>query len=175
MYEVLKHEKILETEIFDVYQDEVILERELPVKRTIIEHIGAAAVAPIDDDGKIFFVRQYRHAAKARVLEIPAGTLSKGESPELCALRELEEEIGYKTDSVVFLNKIYPAIGYSTEVVYLYYAKNLVKTAQNLDPDEYILVEKYSADEALELIKSGEIMDSKTISAILLYKYLSEF
>ena len=174
MYEVTKHEKILDAGIFNVYRDEVVLEKERPVARVVIEHVGAAAVVPVDGDGKIFFVRQYRHAAKKRVLEIPAGTLSKGEAPELCALRELEEEIGYKSDSVTYLNKIYPAIGYSNEVIYVYYAKNLVKTAQNLDPDEYILVEKYSLPEALELIKTGEILDAKTISAILFYKYFSE-
>jgi ADP-ribose pyrophosphatase len=174
MYEVLKRDKILDAGIFNVYRDEVVLEKERPVSRVVVEHVGAAAIIPIDGDGKIFFVRQYRHAAKQRVLEIPAGTLSKGEAPEICAMRELEEEIGYKTDSVTYLNKFYPAIGYSNEVIYVYYAKNLVKTAQNLDPDEYILVEKYSAQEALELIKTGEIIDAKTIAAILFYKYLSE-
>jgi ADP-ribose pyrophosphatase len=136
----------------------------------LIIHNGASAIIPVDADGKIIMVRQYRNAADLEMLEIPAGKLEEGEDPYECARRELEEETGYASDDVEFLIDFYPAIGYSNEKIYVYVATNLKETIQALDEDEFVEVEKYSLDEILEKIMDGTINDSKTITAIFAYK-----
>ena len=81
---------------------------------------------PIDENGKIIFVRQYRHSARTETLELPAGTLEKGEDPLVCATRELEEETSYKSNDFTFLFKMYSAIGFCSEILYIYLAENLI-------------------------------------------------
>lgn len=136
----------------------------------LIKHSGAAAVIPFDDDGNIIMVRQYRHAADDYTLEIPAGTLEPGEDPKECACRELEEETGFKSDSIEFLYKFYSCIGICDEVIHIYVARNLVPSQQNLDDDEFVTIEKYKLEELVEMIYTGELMDNKSISAVLALK-----
>jgi len=137
----------------------------------LILHPGAAAIVPVDDDGKIIMVRQYRNASNSYTLEIPAGVFdSPDEDPMVCAARELEEEIGYKSNDIEFLFNFYSAIGICNEIINVYVAKNLIPSKQNLDEDEFITIERYSVDELVQMILKGEIMDNKSISSILLYK-----
>ena len=129
---------------------------------------------PVDNDGKIIFVRQYRHSARREVLEIPAGTIENGEDPYECAIREIQEETSYKAGKMTFLLKMYSAIGFCSEVIHIYIAENLEKGEYNMDDDEFITNERYTLKESIELIHKGEICDSKTISAIFAYKdYIS--
>lgn len=142
----------------------------------LILHPGAAAVIPIDEQGKIIMVRQYRNASDTYTLEIPAGVFDKpDEDPKACAARELEEEIGYSSDNIEFLYNFYSAIGICNEIINVYVARDLKKTEQNLDEDEFITIERYTVEELIQMILKGEIMDNKSISSILLYKekYLS--
>lgn len=169
-YELVKSETIYKGNRLDLLKDTVTMPDGHNATREIVEYRGAAAMLPIDDDGKVIFVRQYRHSAKVETLEIPAGTLEKDEDPLVCAVRELEEETSYKADKVTFIMKFYPAIGYSREVLYLYLCEGLKKGNFNFDEDEFISLERYTLEEAIDKIFSGEIMDSKTISAILIYK-----
>lgn len=137
----------------------------------LILHPGAAAVIPIMDDGTILMVRQYRNASDSYTLEIPAGTLDgPDEDPIDCAFRELEEETGYKTSHMSYLYKFYSSIGICDEVIHIYVAKNLVPSKQNLDEDEFVEVERYDLATLVQMIFDGEIVDNKTISAILTYK-----
>lgn len=137
----------------------------------LIIHPGASAIIPVDDNGKIIMVRQYRNAADKYTLEIPAGTLdSPDEDPLNCAKRELEEETGYRSDNVDFLFNFYSAIGICNELINIYVAKNLIESKQNLDEDEFVEIERYSLDELINMILSGVIKDNKTISSILVYK-----
>lgn len=170
MYEVLSHNIVYKGKIIDVFHDEVILERNVPVIREVVNHKGASAILPIDNDGKLILVRQYRHPALEKVLELPAGVLEKGEDPKVCASRELEEETGYKSDNITFLTKMYTAIGFSNEMLYIYLAENLEVGKQNFDTDEFMTIEKYTLDEAVNMIYTGDIKDSKTIVGILMYK-----
>ena len=101
------------------------------------------------------------------MIEIPAGKLDKNEIPEKCAIRELEEEIGYKADKLTFLTNIYPAIGFADEKMWLYLAENLVKTEQSLDSDEFLSLFPTKLEEAVEMVWEGEITDVKTIIGIL--------
>ncbi len=171
-YKVINSKKVYDGKIFDIVRDEITLPNGHTTTRDSLIHNGASAMLPIDKDGNIIFVRQYRHSVKEFVLEIPAGKLELGEDPKECAIRELEEEIGYKSNDFSFMFKTYIAVGYSSEVIYIYLAKDLVKSKQNLDEDEFLDIEKYSLEEALEMIKDGRIVDSKTIAGILFYSQI---
>ena len=138
----------------------------------LIKHIGAAAVIPVDHEGKIIMVRQYRNASDCITLEIPAGTLdAKNEDPKACALRELEEETGYCCNNIEFLFKFYSSIGICDEVISIYVATDLYETQQDLDEDEFVDSERYTLDELIAMIFSGKIIDNKTISSLLAYKH----
>jgi len=138
------------------------------VTREVIEHRGAAAVLAIKKN-KIILVKQHRFP-HGYVLEIPAGTLEKGESPRHCAFRELEEETGYEAQKMVPLVKYYPSIGYNTEVIHCFLASGIKKNSSlKLDEDEIISVVEIELKKVIKLILSGKIIDSKTICAVLTY------
>ncbi len=174
-YKVLKSKEVYKGRVFTVEKDTISLPDGTSAERETVRHGGAAAMIPVDNDGKIIFVKQYRHSAKSITLEIPAGTLEKGEDPLDCAVRELEEETSYKANKMTFLFKMYSAIGFCSEILYIYLAEGLTQGQFNMDDDEFITLERYSPDEALNMIFSGEICDSKTISAVLAYReYMKE-
>ncbi|MCT4687459.1 NUDIX hydrolase [Vallitalea sp.] len=150
--------------------DKLKMPNDKEVNWELITHPGAAAVIPIDNDGNIIMVRQYRNAADDYVLEIPAGGVEEGEDPSLCAKRELEEETGYKSDNIQYLLKFYSSIGITDEMITIYVATDLQESQQNLDDDEYVTIEKYKLDELVDMIYSGQITDGKTISGLLAYK-----
>ena len=118
-------------------------------------------------DGKIALIRQYRYPVQSEVIELPAGKLNKGEKPEACALRELEEEIGYRTNKLTFLTHIHPAIGFANEKMWIYLAEELKKTDSKLDDDEFLELIPTSLNDAVEMVWSHEITDVKTIIGLL--------
>ena len=141
----------------------------------VIEHKGAAAIVPIDKDGKVIMVRQYRGAIDDILLEIPAGGRdSVDEDFKDCAARELEEEIGYRSDDIKHLLDYHTAAGYTSERIQIYYTENLIPSKQNLDENEFIQIERYTVDELVWMIAAGEITDGKTIAGIMAYKLLRE-
>ena len=171
-YEVVDSSLVYKGKVLDVYKDRVMMPNGNVATRENIVRGSAVAMVPIDDDGNIYFVRQYRHAAKKLVLEIPAGMIEKGEEPEKAAYRELEEEVGLKAGKLTFVCDTYAAIGICTERVILYIAQNLTEGILNPDPDEFIEIEKYSIKEAVDMIFNGQIEDIKTVAGILAaYKY----
>lgn len=137
------------------------------VTREIIDHGGCIAVVPILKNGKIVLVRQYRKAAESITLEIPAGRMDPGETPQQTVRRELREETGYVPKKVKKLISFYPAIGYSTEKIHLFTAHDLVLKDTDPDEDELIEVVEMSLREALKKIDTGEIIDSKSILGLL--------
>jgi len=144
------------------------------VTREVVEHRGAAAILAIDK-GRILLVKQHRFP-HGYVLEIPAGTLEKGEEPRRCAFRELKEETGYEAKKMVPLIKYYPSIGYNTELIHCFVASGLKKSSKlKLDADEIISVVKIDFNKALRMILSGKIVDSKTICAVLTYTMKKKF
>lgn len=163
-----KEERVHRKEIFDgkllhVYLDDVKLAGK-DRKREVVLHGGAAAIIPVTEDGKILFVRQYRYAAEQEMLEIPAGKLDPGESADICAARELEEETGY-TGTLKKLGHVYTTPGFCNEKIDLYLADHLKKTHQHLDEGEFLDVVPFPLDEVKEMIRSGKIIDAKTLSA----------
>ena len=107
----------------------------------IIEHVGAVTILPIDAEGRILFVRQYRHATGKELLELPAGTLNAGEPPEECAFREIREETGFAAGNLIKLGEFFLAPGYSTEYMVVYLANELHPDPLPADEDEFISLE----------------------------------
>lgn len=170
-YEVKSSVLNFKGHICSVKTDELVLPNGKTAKREIVVRGNASAVVPVDNEGKIILVRQYRHATGKNVLEIPAGMLEDDEDPELCAIRELEEETSYKAGKIEFICSMYTSIGFCTEILYLYIAEDLSQGVLNLDPEEFIDIEKYTLDEAIQLIYSQDIVDSKTIAGIFAYAH----
>lgn len=146
----------------------VLLPNNKVASREIVRHPGAVAILPIDDQGNIYFVKQFRKAIEHELLEIPAGKLEKGEEPSQCALRELQEEIGFTSNKLTFITQIYTSPGFADEKIYIFKAENLVKSELMKDEDEFINIYRYRPDEAFEMIKNDKIRDAKTIAALLL-------
>ncbi len=139
------------------------------IKREIIEHRGAAAILAIDKNQKVILVKQHRFPF-GYVLEIPAGTLEKGERAKSCAIRELQEETGYKAKKMTHFLTYYPSVGYNTEKIHCFLATCLEKASDlQLDTDEILSVIKIDLKKLLRMIKAGKIKDSKTICAVLTY------
>ena len=153
----------LGTKNFTAYLDEVSLRNGRTSKRICIDHPQASAIVPFVSDNEIVMVRQYRYALKREVLEIPAGKIDKGESPEECIKRELIEETGFEAKSIDWLYTYAPAIGYSNELIHIYVGRELKKLGDKIDEDEISSIEILSLDEVLGMIKDHKIIDSKTI------------
>ncbi len=167
-------EKTISEEV--IYKGRVVelltLKVELPdgkvAEREVILHHGGAGVLAIDAEDNCHMVEQFRTAVGQVLLEIPAGKLEKGEDPKACALRELEEETGYKAAHIRFLGDFIPTPGYDSEVLYLYLATELSPGTVNLDEGEFLSSHKRPFAELLEMTLKGEIKDAKTAIAILL-------
>jgi ADP-ribose diphosphatase len=154
---------------FNFKTDEIQLPSGKTTTRDIVDHPGAVAIVPILDDGRILLVKQYRYTTGKELLEIPAGTLEKGEAPDTCARRELKEETGYTAGSMKKILAMYMAPGYSNEVIHLYFATALKAGESHAEEDEDISLEAYSADELLDGIEKNTIEDAKTIAGVLIY------
>lgn len=166
-YEVLESKTTHEGLLVKVTVDTIQMPDGKPALReSVIRGANAAAVLPVDHDGSIIFVRQYRHAFAEMILEIPAGIMHDEEDPAVGIVRELEEETGKKAGKLEFLCEMYPTVGYCSERIQMYIATELTEGVQNLDPDEFVEVEKYTLDESLAMISKGEIKDGKTIAAL---------
>ena len=169
-YEILDSKKTYKGKVISVKEDLLCMPNGKEAIREVVVRGNASAVLPIDSDGNIIFVRQYRHPFGEMMLEIPAGMIEKEEDPFDCIKRELEEETGYYSENIQFLYQMYPSVGFCTEKIYLYLAKELKKGMANPDEDEFIALERYSMDEAVCMIFDGRIKDGKTIAAVLAYK-----
>ncbi len=153
--------------IFDV----AVCKAELPdgteVRRDVVCHSGGVCVIPIDDDGMVTMVRQYRYGAGCVTLEIPAGKLEKGEDPLEAIKRELSEETGYTADEIIPLHVDYSSPAILSEVIYIYLACGLHGGKQHLDEGEFLEIEKYHLSELVDMVMAGKITDGKTQIAIL--------
>ena len=137
--------------------------------REVVHHSGGAAVLLVHD-GKVLLERQFRFPYDKVIWEIPAGKLNKGEEPVAAAMRELEEETGFRTAELRHLVDIYPSPGYTDEVIYIYLAEDAESVGVRLDDDEFINAQFVELAEAERMIERGDINDAKTVAAI--YKYL---
>jgi len=164
----LKKEKVYKGKLFDINAYNIQVEYR-KVRREVIEHPGAAAMLAFDEKGKVLLVKQHRFP-HGYILEIPAGTLEKGEKPIDCAYREIIEETGYKAKKMTKLVSYFPSVGYNKEEIHVFVASGTKKEFDlKLDNDEFITVVKMDIKKLIGMIKAGKIIDSKTICAVMIY------
>jgi ADP-ribose pyrophosphatase len=166
---VVASRTVYEGRLFNVELDEIELANGVRAHRETLRHPGAVAIVPVLDDGRLALVTQYRHAAGRRLLEIPAGTLERGEDPLAAVDRELREEIGMRPGRIEPMGGLYVAPGYTTEYIHLFVCTELASASLDGDEDEDIEVEVRSLDEALAAVDSGEIADAKSVVGLLRY------
>jgi 8-oxo-dGTP pyrophosphatase MutT (NUDIX family) len=154
--------------VFELIRENVTLENGTTTDVEFIEHPGATAVIPFLDAKRIVLLKQYRHALKKHIWEIPAGTLDPQEEIIRCARRELIEETGYSATQWHKLGEITPVPGYSDERIHIFLATALQPADQNLDEDEVIQVQAVDFRKAIEMIGDGEIQDAKSIAGLFL-------
>ncbi|MEJ2759690.1 MAG: NUDIX hydrolase [Anaerolineales bacterium] len=172
-FKILNTQSIFKGHAFKLWVERVQYPDGREVSFEIIRHPGAVTILPIDDDGMVWFVRQYRPTIRKMFLELPAGTLEVGEAPEVTASREIREEIGMAAGELTHLGGFYASPGYSTEYLHAFLAKNLEPSPLTQDDGELIEIEQYSLNEIFTMVEDGTIQDSKTIATIALArKYL---
>ena len=174
-FETIHSQTVYQGRAFSVREDQVRLPNGAETRLDIVEHIGAVTILPIDTDRNAWFVRQYRHAVGVELLELPAGTLEPGESPDVCAYRETREEIGMGAKDLYKIGTFYMAPGYSTEFMHAYVATNLFESPLDRDRDEFLDIVRIPLGQIPDMIQSSEIIDSKTLAVFQLAKpYLPE-
>lgn len=160
--------------IVDVRTDTVRLPDGRESVREVVTHPGGVAILPLDDEGWVYLVRQYRYPIGRELLEVPAGKLEPGEDPRLAALRELEEEVGVIPDKLEYLGGHYASPGIATEIIRLYLATGLKRGTLHPDQDEFLNVERLKFTDLLDMALKDELMDAKTaalaMKAALLHK-----
>ena len=164
---ILNSQKVFDGRVVNVTVD-TVSEGELTYQREVVHHNGSAVIVPVFDDGTVALVRQYRHPAVRYLLEVPAGTLAKGERPEIGAARELKEELGLVAARLEKLSEFFVSPGFCEEKMWVYLATELSEGEQALEDDEIIDVVRLPIADALEMITSGEIQDAKTIIGLML-------
>jgi ADP-ribose pyrophosphatase len=165
--QILASKEIFRGRIFDVTID-TVREGDKTYQREVVHHPGSAVIVPAFEDGTVALVCQYRHPAVRYLLEVPAGTLNRGERPEEGAARELEEELGFVAGRLEKLAEFYVSPGFCEEKMWIYLATEMIETKQQLEEDEIVDVIRLPFSEALEMISAGEIEDAKTIIGLML-------
>lgn len=167
-FELLHSETLLKGRAFAIRRDWMKTPDGRETKFDIIEHGGSVVIVPLDSDGRLLFVRQYRHATGRDLLELPAGTLNEGEDPDVCAAREIREETGFAAGRLERLGEFFLAPGYSTEFMVVYLATDLKHDPLEADADEFLSVERIPIGRALEMARRGEMPDAKSLAALFL-------
>ncbi len=153
--------------IINTTLDRVVLINGEHSLREVVDHPGGVTVIPVDDEGYVYCVRQFRYPMGEHLLETPAGKLEPGEDPLECAVRELSEETGITAGEYIDLGKIYPSPGFCREILYIYLAKNLSFGQPHPDAHEFLDVHKIHIDELYKLIIENSLVDAKTVIAVL--------
>jgi ADP-ribose pyrophosphatase len=168
MPEVVGSQRVFQGRVVGLRVDEVLLEEGRSFRAEVVEHVPSVGIVPLRDDGRVVLVRQYRHPIGDQLLEIPAGSVDADETPEVCAQRELAEEIGCRADDIMRLGGFYLSPGYCTEFMHIFLARGLRTAAADPDEDEQIDLEEMPLLEALRMTRAGELRDAKTIAALAL-------
>ncbi len=163
-------EKRYDGNLLSTYKEVLTLENGKVITADFVKHPGATAILPIDGAGNIILIKQWRRSVSSIMIEIPAGCIDPGESPIDCAGRELREEIGFAARTLIPLGGIYTVPGFCNEYIHLFLAKDLYKKPLHAEDTDEIDLFPVSLDRALTMATRGEITDSKTLSAILLYQ-----
>ena len=163
----LKSDVIYEGRILRVRRDTVELQNGKTAFREVVDHTGGVGILALTAEGAVPMVRQFRYPFMAETLEIPAGKLEQGEDPLDCAVRELSEETGFTAGRMISLGALLPSPGYCAETLYIYLALELTPGRAHLDEDEFLNVEYYPLEELHKMCMSGQLVDAKTVLAVL--------
>ena len=166
---VIDHREVYRGKIVTVHVDTIRQESGRATIREVVLHPGGVTAVPVLDDGRLLLIRQFRYPIGKFILELPAGKLDSGQSPVETMARELQEETGYRAGELTYEYTFYTTPGISDEAIHFFIARDLAKTAQQLEEGEHITLEAYSLEECLRKIGTGEINDAKTILGILWY------
>jgi ADP-ribose pyrophosphatase len=166
--ELIQSKTIFRGKVFDLRQDQVRLPNGKVMQLDIIDHPVAVVLVPVDAQGNIWLIRQYRHSTGGEILELPAGVSEAGEAVEESARRELREEIGMQAGTIRLIGEFFIAPGYITEYLYIYLATDLSPSPLPGDEDEIIEVIPTPAQETFAMVHNGKIRDAKTLAALLL-------
>ncbi|EGQ2694420.1 TPA: NUDIX hydrolase, partial [Staphylococcus pseudintermedius] len=158
----ISKESIYKGKIIEVEKHKVSLPNNETAYREVVKHNGAVAICALTPDQQVILVKQYRKALEQELLEIPAGKLEPGEDRESAAMRELEEETGYKAKKLTLIGEVYGTPGFSNEKISVYFADNLVEGKVNLDEDEFVEKVLYSLDDVKKAVEARTIEDAKT-------------
>ncbi|MFO3797820.1 MAG: NUDIX hydrolase, partial [Anaerolineales bacterium] len=164
----MRSELLFRGRAFAIRRDTLLTPDGRETRFDIVEHHGSVVLIPLDEEGNILFVRQYRHAAGCELLELPAGSLDEGETPEECAERELREETGYAAKSFEKVGEFYLAPGYSTEKMSVFIARQLFSAPLVADDDEFLDLVRIPLEQALRAAQDGHIPDAKSLAALYL-------
>jgi ADP-ribose pyrophosphatase len=167
-FTILSRKTIFEGRVFDVQKVLVRLPDGRDHEYDLVSHSGAVTLVPVDQDGNMWFVRQFRLGALQELLELPAGLMEKNEPPEISAGRELREEIGMAANELRELGQFYMAAGYSSEYMYIYLATGLNPSPLEQDEDEFLQVQAIPVKQVYEMVHANQIHDGKTLAALLL-------
>ena len=165
---MVQSEEIFDGQVLHLFKDTVELPNGKQAVRETIRHIGAVAIVPMTEDGKVVVERQFRYPLNCVITEVPAGKLdSKNEDRLSAAKRELEEETGFLADEWYELGEYAPAAAYCDEIITMYLAKGLHKGVRNLDEDEFLNIQLVNLEELVQEVLEGKITDGKTQVALL--------
>jgi ADP-ribose pyrophosphatase len=164
----ISSETIFSGQIIQVKIDHVVLPNGNETTREIVAHVPAVVIVPIDLQGNLILVSQYRYAVGMKMLEFPAGGLDEGEMPKACAQRELREETGLASANLLSLGGFWSAPGFLTEYLHVFLALDLYDSKLEPDADELITTLKFPLDDIKSMVANGEIQDSKSIAALYL-------
>jgi ADP-ribose pyrophosphatase len=169
-FELIKSEPLFQGRAFNIRRDTMKTPDGRETKLDIVEHGGSVIIIPMDANGNILFVRQYRHAAGKDLLELPAGTRDVDEPYDVCAAREIREETGMEAGTLKRIGDFYLAPGYSTEFMVVFLANELKHNPLKADDDEFLQVEKIHFKKAIEMAENGEMPDAKSLAALFLIR-----
>ncbi len=167
-FELIRSETLMKGRAFAIRRDTLKTPDGRETTFDIVEHGGSVIIIPIDDEGNLLFVRQYRHAAGMDLLELPAGTRDGDEPFDQCAAREVREETGMEAGALTYVGSFYLAPGYSTEYMSVFLATGLKPNPLDADDDEFLSVEKIPVGQALEMAERGDMPDAKTLASLLM-------
>ena len=167
-FELIRSEPLFKGRAFSIRRDYLKTPDGRHTKLDIVEHGGSVVLLPIDSEGNILFVRQYRHSAGKDLLELPAGTRDGDEPHEECAAREIREETGMEAGKLQKVGEFFLAPGYSTEFMAVFLATDLRENPLDADEDEFLNVEKIPLKKAIEMAEQGSVPDAKSLAALLL-------
>lgn len=169
---MVSSETLFEGHIVHLMLDRVELPNGKPASREVVDHPGGVAILPLDEDGNVTLVRQYRYPYHMVVTELPAGKLERGEDHAIAAVRELEEEVGVTADELTYMGCLYASPGFCTETLHMYLARGLHQGECHPDEDEFLEILTMPFDTLVEQIMSNQISDAKTVAAVLKAKVL---